>query len=260
MVGCPPGWPGDLAHLLGALVVGEVLPDRMNATSRASTQTARMANRARFSPSRTRPRRLPPAPAPAAGLGSSDLLDAPRWWIKPGPGRALDGSSKCRARAPARRRPRYCPREPAVPRAREDWADHSHGARTGQPVKRLPTPQVSGGGRGSGGSGPAPVADRSVAPGLRPSGLAEQKVVGSAAFGVAVLRSSTRAPTRARPSSRSSTSPSTGSPGCDQRRARSRTSIPKRSVPSTRSISIGSRRPAGSGRRPRPRRSRRRPP
>src|SRR4029453_12691447 len=34
---------------------------------------------------------------------------------------------KSRARAPARGGPVHLPREPAVPRAREDWADHSHG-------------------------------------------------------------------------------------------------------------------------------------
>ena len=120
----------------------------------------------------------------------------------------------------------------AVPRARED-CDHSHGAKNRATVKRLPTPPVSGGGRGSAQAQP-PVADRSVAAlGPRPSGpRRSQKVVRfPPPSRVAVLRSSTRAPTRARPSSRSSTSPSTGSPGPTGAGARSRTSISKRSVP-----------------------------
>src|SRR5512132_752095 len=102
---------------------------RTNATTRASTQTAMTANRARVSPEPKSTSALASCASSRTGLirpprrPSAGALDQARC-----PGRALDGSSgKSRARAPARRRPGCLPREPAVPRAREDWADHSHG-------------------------------------------------------------------------------------------------------------------------------------
>src|SRR5918994_1438036 len=102
---------------------------RTNATSRASRQTAMMANRARFSPEPNSTSALASCASSRTGLirpprrPSAGALDQAR-----GPGRGPGRfERKCRARAPARRRPRCLPREPAVPRAREDWADHSYG-------------------------------------------------------------------------------------------------------------------------------------
>src|ERR671913_359658 len=102
---------------------------RTNATSRASRQTAVMANRARFSPEPNSTSALASCASSRTGLispprrPSAGALDQAR-----GPGRGPGRfERKCRARAPARRRPRCLPREPAVPRAREDWADHSYG-------------------------------------------------------------------------------------------------------------------------------------
>src|SRR5215203_5957102 len=102
---------------------------RMNATTRASRQTAMMANRARFSPEPKSTSALASCASSRTGLirpprrPSAGALDQAR-----GPGRGPGRfERKSRARAPAQRRPGCLPREPAVPRAREDWADHSHG-------------------------------------------------------------------------------------------------------------------------------------
>src|SRR5829696_2860596 len=100
-----------------------------NATTRASTQTAMTANRARVSPEPKSTSALASCASSRTGLispprhPSAGALDQARCPGR-GPGRferkeSNAGPGPAGSRAPSR--------EPAVPRAREDWADHSHG-------------------------------------------------------------------------------------------------------------------------------------
>src|SRR5215213_1520173 len=100
-----------------------------NATTRASTQTAMTANRARVSPEPKSTSALASCASSRTGLispprhPSAGALDQARCPGR-GPGRferkeSNAGPGPAGSRAPSR--------EPPVPRAREDWAAHSHG-------------------------------------------------------------------------------------------------------------------------------------
>src|SRR5215218_1826557 len=216
-----------------------------NATTRASTQTAMMANRARVSPEPNSTSALASCASSRTGLMQSSSTPR-RWGVGSSPG---SGPRPWTVRA---ERVERGPRPGVVPGAYPGNRPSREPARigriiataprTGQPVKRLPTPQVRGGGRssgrGSGGLMPSP-------PGSRGSRRSQKLVRLPPPSRAEVLRSSTSAPTKASPNSRSSTSPSGGSPAAwVDAGAWSRTSIRKRSTPSTRSTSIGSVRPA----------------